>query len=248
MQTNILCRRKFTSRTSQKVRRSLKLESHDEEILNTMAILSPVLKPVSQMQLNSGSVVTIPQISWSEFESILQDLGEERVSCIAYSQNTLEIRVPLPEHEKLKDLISDIVKILLKHSGRKYEPFGSTTFKQENVAGVEPDACVYIQNYQRMIGRRRLQAGDPPPDLAIEIDVASKTTFNTYSAIAVPELWIYGQGELQIYLFESGKYIASSFSPIFPNIPITQIIPETIEKAWTLGWGEALEEFEKNLS
>ena len=83
-----------------------------------MAILSPVLQPVSQMQLDSGSVVTIPQISWSEFESILQDLGEKRISRIAYSQNTLEIRVPLPEHEKPKDLISDMVKILLKHSGR----------------------------------------------------------------------------------------------------------------------------------
>jgi Uma2 family endonuclease len=212
-----------------------------------MAILSPVLKPVSQMQLDSGSVVTIPQISWSEFESILQDLGEKRISRIAYSQNTLEIMFPLPEHEKPKDLISDMVKILLKHSGRKYEPFGSTTFKQENVAGVEPDACFYIQHYQQMIGRRRLQAGDPPPDLAIEIDVASKTTLNAYLAIAVPELWIYRQGELQIYLLESGEYISSDFSPIFPNIPIIQIIPETIEKAWAIGWVEALEAFEKNL-
>ena len=78
-----------------------------------MAILFPVLKPVSQMQLDSGSVVTIPQISWSEFESILQDLGEKRISRIAYSQNTLEIMVPLPEHEKPKDLISDLVKILV---------------------------------------------------------------------------------------------------------------------------------------
>jgi Uma2 family endonuclease len=216
-------------------------------MLKTMTILSPVLKPVSQMQLNSGSVVTIPPISWSEFESILQDLDEKRVSRISYSQNTLEVRVPLREQEKPKELISEMVKILLKHSGRKYEPFGSTTFKQENVAGVEPDACFYIQHYQQMIGRRRLQAGDPPPDLAIEIDVASKTTLNAYLAIAVPELWIYRQGELQIYLLESGEYISSDFSPIFPDLPLIQMIPETIEKAWAIGWVEALEAFEKNV-
>ena len=84
--------------------------------------------------------------------------------------------------------------------------------------------------------------------MAIEIDVASKTTLNAYLAIAVPELWIYRQGALQLYLLQSGEYISSNFSPIFPNIPIIQIIPETIEKAWAIGWVEALEEFEKNLS
>lgn len=56
--------------------------------------------------------------------------------------------VPLPEPEKSKDLISDIVKILLKIAGKSYKPFGLTTFKRENIAGVEPDACFYIPNYQ----------------------------------------------------------------------------------------------------
>jgi len=138
-----------------------------------MIVITPVLKPVSQITLSPGSVVTIPNITWLEFESILQELGEKRRTRIAYSKSTLEIMVPLPEHERPKDLISDIVKILLKSAGRRYEPFGSTTFKREGAAGVEPDACFYILNYQRMIGRRRLLPDDPPPDLAIETDVTS---------------------------------------------------------------------------
>lgn len=124
-------------------------------------------------------------------ESILQELGEKRSLRVDYSESTLEIIVPLPEHEKSKDLISDIVKILLNITGKSYELFGSTTFKRENTAGVEPDACFYIKNYQRMIGRRKLEPDDPPPDLAIETDVTSKTTLNAYEVIAVPELWIY---------------------------------------------------------
>ncbi len=212
-----------------------------------MTIISPVVKPISQIQLDSGSIVTIPNISWGEFESILQEMGEKRISKLAYSSNTLEIMVPLPEYEKPKELIADMVKILLKRAGKKYEPFGSTTFKQENLAGIEPDACFYIQNYQRMIGRRRLEANDPPPDLAIEIDVASTTTLNAYLAIAVPELWIYRKGQLTIYLWEQGEYIASSVSPTFPDIPVCDLIPATVENAWTVGWVEALTEFEKNL-
>ena len=50
-----------------------------------------------------------------------------------------------------------------------------------------------------MIGRRRLEPDDPPPDLAIETDVTSKTTLDAYEAIAVPELWIYDSGKLTIY-------------------------------------------------
>jgi Uma2 family endonuclease len=150
--------------------------------------LTPVVKPVSQIQLAPGSAITIENINWQEFESILEELGEKRAARVAYSHNTLEIMVPLPEHEIPRDLISDMVKILLKVTKIMYQPFGSTTFKKTGVAGVEPDACFYIQNYQQMIGRRRLEPNDPPPDLALETDVTSKTTLDTYLAIGVPEL------------------------------------------------------------
>jgi Uma2 family endonuclease len=209
-----------------------------------MTAVSPVVKPVSQMQLAPGSAVSIPNVSWEEFESILQEMGEKRAARVAYSKNTLEIMVPLPEHQVPRDLISDVVKTLLKARGIRYQPFGSTTFKQESTAGVEPDACFYIQNYQRMIGRRRLEPDDPPPDLAIETDVTSKTTLDAYQAIAVPELWIYDSGKLSIYLLRDGKYIKSDTSPTFPNIPLTQIIPTVVERAWQVGSVQALEEFE----
>jgi Uma2 family endonuclease len=213
-----------------------------------MTAVTPVAKPVSQMQLAPGSVVTIQDVSWQEFESILQEMGEKRAARVAYSKGSLEIMVPLPEHEVPRDLISDIVKTLLKARGIRYQPFGSTTFKRENTAGVEPDACFYIQNYQRMIGRRRLEPDDPPPDLAIETDVTSKTTLDAYEAIAVPELWIYDSGKLTIYLLTQGQYTKSDTSPTFANIPLTQIIPATVERAWQVGSVQALEEFERAIA
>ncbi|NEP20352.1 MAG: Uma2 family endonuclease [Leptolyngbya sp. SIO4C1] len=98
-----------------------------------------------------GSHITVPDVSWREFETILQALGEHRVSRIAYSQNTLEIRVPLPDYERSKVLISDIVKILLRHQERDWESLGSTTFRgQTEAAGVEPDDCFYIANYRAL--------------------------------------------------------------------------------------------------
>ncbi|MCC5630917.1 Uma2 family endonuclease [Nostoc sphaeroides CHAB 2801] len=209
-----------------------------------MTAAIPVFKAVSRMQLAPGSTVTIPDVSWQEFESILEELGEKRTTRIAYSQGTLEIMAPLPEHEIPKDLISDIVKILLKAKDIRYQPFGSTTFKRQGVAGVEPDACFYIQNYQQMIGHRRLQPDDPPPDLAIETDVTSKTTLDAYEAIGVPELWVYDSGNLSIYLLKEGKYIKSNTSPNFADIAITEIIPAAVERSWQVGSFQALKELE----
>ncbi|MGF1480860.1 MAG: Uma2 family endonuclease [Cyanophyceae cyanobacterium] len=203
----------------------------------------PVAKPISHIRLTPGRAIYISNVTWQEFEAILE-VGEKRSARIAYSNDTLEIVVPLPEHELPRDLLSDIVKTLLKSTGRRYEPFGSTTFKRQGAAGVEPDACFYIKNYQRMIGRRRLQPDDPPPDLAIETDVTSKTTLEAYRAIAVPELWIYDSGKLTIYLLRDGQYLKSATSPTFPEVSLTQMIPTAVERAWQVGTVQALEEFE----
>ena len=78
-----------------------------------------IAKPISQMKLAPGSVATIPNVSWQEFESILQELGEKRSARIAYSHSTLQIMVP--EHELPTDLISDIVKTLLRSIGKRYQ-------------------------------------------------------------------------------------------------------------------------------
>jgi Uma2 family endonuclease len=212
-----------------------------------MATTIPVVKPISKIHLAPGSLVTIYDVTWQEFESILQELGNKRAARVAYNQGTLEIMVPLPEHEIPRDLISDIVKTLLRAKKIRYQPFGSTTFKREGSSGVEPDACFYIKNYQMMIGRRRLQPGDPPPDLAIETDVTSKTTLDAYEAIGVPELWIYDDSNFTIYLLQNNKYTKSDTSPNFPEINISQIITTTVERSWVVGNLQALEELEDSL-
>lgn len=197
---------------------------------------------ISKILFSPSSLVTIPDVTWLEFESILEELRDKRTSPIAYSNRNLEIMVPLPEHEIPRDLLSNIVKILLKFVKKRYQPFGSKTFKKEGIAGVEPDACFYIQNYQRMIGRKRL-----PPDLAIETDVTSKT-IEAYQAIQVPELWIYDSGKLTIFVLTENGYINSEISSIFPNIPLLEFIPQTIEKSWQVGSLQTLEEFESILT
>ena len=186
-------------------------------------------------------------VNWEEFEAILDELGEHRASRIAYSQGTLEIRMPLPEHEFNKEIIGDMVKILLEELEVDRECFGSTTFKRKSMLqGIEPDNCFYIQNYALMIGKKRIDLTvDPPPDLVIEVDLTSKTQLDAYEALGVPEIWRYENNKLEINVLEDGKYIASEISLIFPHLPIVEAISQYCEQSQTVGTSQTLRLFRK---
>lgn len=188
-----------------------------------------------QIDLQPGQCLTLREISWAEFEAILEELGEHRATRVAYYQGLLEIRMPSPEHEVDKELIGDMVKIVLDELALDWEPYGSTTFKRSQMAaGVEPDTCFYIQNARQMIGKRRLDLSvDPPPDLAIEIDVTSKTQLSAYVALGVPELWCYEGGKLQVFVLNQAEYVEMQTSPTFGNLPVIEGILQFLQFSLT---------------
>ncbi len=130
---------------------------------------------LKQIIVQPGQQLLLNDISWQQFETILDELGESRAARLSYSNGWLEIMVPLPEHEKDKEILGDLVKILLENLEIDFETLGSTTFKNDRmIQAVEPDACFYIRNYAAAIGKTSLDLTvDPPPDLAIEIDITS---------------------------------------------------------------------------
>lgn len=200
-----------------------------------------------QIRVTPGQRIILEDVSWQVFEAILNELGEHRRSRVAYSQGTLEIMAPLPEHERSKVIIGDLVKALLDELDLNWESLGSTTFKRKDKsAGIEPDDCFYIQNYKLMIGKDKIDLDvDPPPDLAIEIDVISKTEISAYEALKVPEIWRYENRNLEISLLQGEQYINSQTSPTFPNFAVIEIIPQFVEMARTTGMSSALKEFRK---
>lgn len=182
-----------------------------------------------QLVIPPGNQLLLTNISWQMFENLLEELGETRAKRLSYNQGTLEIMVPLPEHEIDKEIIGDLVKILLEELGTEFIALGSTTFKNSAMArGVEPDQCFYIQHEATMRGKSRINlAIDPPPDLAIEIDLTSRTPLGNYEALGVPELWRY-EGKLRIYVLQQGKYVESPTSSLFPQFPLRKEIPRYV--------------------
>ncbi len=204
-----------------------------------------MLLELRQLKIQPGQQLLVEDVNWQQFESILAELGERRASRLSYSNGRLEIMVPLAEHEKAKEIIGDMVKILLEAQQIAFESLGSTTLKNERMSqAVEPDTCFYIQNQAAVIGKNRLDMSvDPPPDLAIEIDLTSRTQLDNYQILGVPELWRYARRGLQINVLQAEEYIESEVSPTFPNIPIVQLVNQYTQQSQVAGRTRAIQAF-----
>ena len=204
-----------------------------------------MLLEVTRITVPPGQTVVLENISWSELETILEDLGESRGSRIAYDNGRLKIMTPLLEHEVNKEYISGFVKILLEELDIEFCPLGSTTFKNQAMfKGIEPDSCFYIQNEPAVRGKYRLDLTiDPPPDLALEVDITNRSHPEIYQSLGVPELWQYKRGELKFLLLVDGKYVESETSLNFPNFPLLEVIPQYLTQCRTEGRNKGIRAF-----
>ncbi|MGB3206698.1 MAG: Uma2 family endonuclease [Crinalium sp.] len=200
---------------------------------------------LNQLSVPPGQRVLLKNVSWQMFERILDELGEGRAARISYSQGTLEIMTPLPEHEHDKVIIGDFIKAILEELDIEFVSLGSTTFKNKvMVQGVEPDDCFYIKNEAAIRGKKRIDLTiDSPPDLAVEIDITSRTQFNNYESLKVPELWRYNGKRLQINILQNGKYIESQNSYNFSGISLKEVIPQYVEQSKIIGRNATMKAF-----
>ncbi|MDB9342289.1 Uma2 family endonuclease [Nodularia spumigena CS-586/05] len=166
-------------------------------------------------------------VSWETFEALLRDTGEDRGYRLAYDCGTLEIITPLFEHENAKSNFGNFIIALAEELDIEVRSAGSTTLKRRLAnRGIEPDNCYYIQNEPAIRSQETLNLEtDPPPDLAIEIDITSSSVnkLGIYAALGVTELWRYNGQDLNFYKLVEGQFIECSFSIAFPLISVSDI-------------------------
>ena len=202
---------------------------------------------LNQLSIQQGAHLFLSNINWDEFEQILDELQEEGRLRITYYEGMLEIMVPLPGHENRKEIIGDLVKALLEELDIEFAPMGSSRFKRKLMkAGIEPDACFYVQNEAAVRGMERIDLDvSPPPDLAIEIDITSDSQIkkDSYRALGVPELWIYDGSSLEIYVLFEGQYMKTLRSQVFSNLPVSAVIPNYLSRSRVEGRNALLKDF-----
>ena len=179
--------------------------------------------------------VVLSNISWPTYESLLAEAGDKRSSRFLYSQGVLEILMPSDLHETVNCLLKQFVTTLSDELKLKRKGFGSTTLNREDLKqGAEPDSCFYIQNVDRIRGRKINLSIDPPPDLIIEVDLTSPSTnrFTIYKNLGVPEIWRYLGEAVQFFQLQNGEYAICEYSGAFPIVS-SGIINQFLQMAET---------------
>jgi Uma2 family endonuclease len=188
----------------------------------------------AQMILPPGHSVLFEAVDWPAFETFLEQMGERPGMRLAYDDGVLELMTPLLEHEDDKQIIGDLIAALLETLNIEFRNIGSTTLRSPAVGkGVEADQCFYIAHEPAIRGKRSIDlAIDPPPDLALEIDITTRRDHRPiYAALGVPELWRFDGTRLHIYCLRGDAYVQTEQSDQFPGLPLADAIPSFLARS-----------------
>jgi Uma2 family endonuclease len=166
-------------------------------------------------------------VGWSRYTRLLKDLDDRHVR-LTYDQGTLELMTLSHKHEVCNHLLGRFFETLTEELNVVIKGGGSTTFRRrDRRRGLEPDLCYWIANEPRVRGKDVIDLRrDPPPDLAIEIEITRSALdrMGIYAALGVPEVWRFDGRVLQAFrLGPEGKYVACERSPMFPFLPLDKI-------------------------
>lgn len=186
--------------------------------------------------LHAGDSLELTDVTWSDYEHLLDQLDARPALRVSYDRGRLEIVTTTPLHEMDSDLLLLIAFTTANRLGLRFESRGHTTLKVEKFRqGAEPDTCFYVGNAHRLRGnpRRLLDFTiDPPPDILVEVDIThdSKRKLSFYRNIGVPELWVYDEKRLRILVLEAAGYEEARVSRSFP-ILTSELLSQTLEIA-----------------
>ena len=175
--------------------------------------------------------VLLPNASWGTYERLLAEREERRYPRFFYDRGVLEILSPSIEHDGVSRVIAALVELLAEEVDVDILNAGSTTFKREDLArGFEPDECFYFGAAGRVReivagkGNIELDAGDPAPDLVVEVDVTSPSLdkLPIYAHLGVTEVWRHEGGRLVILVLVDEP---GSREPRYAETPESAFLP-----------------------
>lgn len=173
-------------------------------------------------ELPAATEITFHNVSWEEYEELLEEVGEASGLRISYDEGTLNVMTLSAKHEYYERFLEKMLGFVSVRLGINMRSFGSATMrKKKKHKGNEPDLCFYVQTAGAIGNRMDLDfENDPPPDVAVEIDIHhdSKRKFSIYAGLEVPELWRFHGDVLTIYLLDEDTYWEVEVSRALPML------------------------------
>jgi Uma2 family endonuclease len=166
-------------------------------------------------------------VPWQTYLELRESPENEHVR-MTYQRGELRMMSPSKTHEQYASLIGLLIHVWALEQDIDIQSCRTVTFKREDLQrGLEPDNCYYVAHESLVRSRTELDLMvDPPPDLAIEIDLTGDAMdkLTMYAAFRVPEVWRFDGRDLHVFgLGEDGHYQKRTSSLSFPNLPPAEI-------------------------
>ena len=157
-------------------------------------------------------VLLISDVSWSEYEQLLEKIGDISWCKVSYLDGILKIMSPSENHELIKEYLGILIEVYCDEAEIDYYPLGSTTLKQQDKSsGKEPDASYCIGSKKAI------------PDIAIEIVFTSggEDDLAKYQKLEVPEVWFWNKNQLEVFSLNSNQeYQKVQNSKLLPKLDL----------------------------
>jgi Uma2 family endonuclease len=178
---------------------------------------------MSTIQAPSEQRFILDEVSWRGYSRFLRAFADRPGVRLTFDHGILEIMTLSFAHESWGHLLGRLVVALTEELGLPVAGGGSATFRrQRKQRGLEADECYWIASEPQVRGKNKIDLRrNPPPDLALEIDIthSSLDRLSIYAALGVHEVWRLQRRAVTIHVLEAeGTYRTQAHSLNFPSL------------------------------
>jgi Uma2 family endonuclease len=179
---------------------------------------------MATVDLPAEQRLRLSYIPWETYVLYSDGLGPRHIR-VTYDRGEMEVMTLSQKHENRKTVLARFVEALTEEMNIDLASFGSMTWRREDLKkGLEADECYYIEHEPLVRGQEEIDLRvDPPPDLALEIEISRSTMDRMviYAALRVPEVWRWDGVDFSVWVLTArGTYRRSQRSKAFPFLPL----------------------------
>ncbi|MFH5805409.1 Uma2 family endonuclease [Alienimonas sp. DA493] len=168
-------------------------------------------------------------VTWEEYVGLRAKPENEHVKLTYDGPNGGLLEIERPNgllHETVSRMLAALILAFCEERKLSVRPSGAVTQNREDLRrGLEGDESFYLAHAEALRRRNHvdLAAGDPPPDLCVEVDVTSPgvAKLPIYAALGVPEVWVWADDALTVHRRTGDDgYKISEESGALPGFPV----------------------------
>lgn len=162
--------------------------------------------------IESDHIVVLHDVSWEDYERILEIRGEHSAPRISYLEGELEIMSPGKNHEIIKSRIGRLIETWCIDRGIEIDAVGSWTLKEEKKQrGAEADEAYVFGTKERSW-----------PHLVIEVEWTRGgiDKLAVYQKLGVEEVWYWRKGVIEVYVLTEGELTRTQRSRLLPELDL----------------------------